>query len=306
MLLIMDNAEHLLTEQLFVEILQHAPRIKVLVTSRESLNLREEWAYEVKGLALPASEVENIEGSDAVALFVQCARRAHAGFRLTDEDRAAAVRLCQLVEGVPLGIELAAAWMRTLELADIVREIERSLDFLNATWRDLPERHRSLRAVFDHSWNMLSPEEQTTLSRLTPFHGGFHRQAAEQVAQASLPVLASLVAKSIIHRRGGAQSARSSPFGRYEMHELIRHYAEERMVECGQCDAACQAHFHYFFAGRSRAALTACAVDGNRPTRSTTPAAAFQWSLKPIEPIDDIVQESSPRGRLPVWKRRDH
>jgi len=315
MLLIMDNAEHLLDGAgLFVEILQHAPGIKVLVTSRESLNLREEWAYEVKGLALPASEVENIEGSDAVALFVQCARRAHAGFRLTDGDRAAAVRLCQLVEGVPLGIELAAAWMRTLELAEIVREIERSLDFLNATWRDLPERHRSLRAVFDHSWNMLSPEEQTTLSRLTPFHGGFHRQAAEQVAQASLPVLASLVAKSIIHRRGGAQSARSSPFGRYEMHELIRHYAEERMVECGQCDAACQAHFHYFlrFAEEAEPQLTGPAQVTwlNRlDEEHDNLRAALEWSLKPIEPIDAVLAQESLRlvGALYLfWKRRDH
>lgn len=322
MLLIMDNVEHLLLKDflpgnlagLFLEILQHAPKVRLLVTSREQLNLREESVYEVKGLAVPESKVQDVERYDAVALFVHRARRAQAGFRLNDNDRATVVRLCQLVEGVPLAIELAAAWVRTLTLAEIVREIERNLDFLNATYRDLPERHRSLRAVFNHSWNMLSLDEQITLSRLSVFHGGFHRQAAEQVAGATLPMLASLVAKSLIRHHGGRHSARQSPFGRYEMHELVRHYAEERLVERGECDDPCREHFRYFlrFAEEAEPKLVGIEqvawLDRLEEERDNL-HAALEWSLKPVEPWDEALIEESLRlvGALVLfWKRRDH
>lgn len=315
MLLIMDNVEQVLSGVgVFLEILQHAPEVKLLVTSREQLNLREEWVYEIKGLTVPESEVQEVEQYDAVALFVQRARRAHTGFRLSDNDRAAVVRLCQLVGGVPLAIELAAAWVRTLTLVEIVREIERSLDFLNTNWRDLPERHRSLRAVFNHSWNMLSVDEQTTLSRLSVFHGRFHRQAAEQVAGATLPMLASLVAKSLIRHYGGGHSARQSSFGQYEMHELVRHYAEERLVERGECDAGCLEHFSYFlrFAEEAEPKLVGTEqvawLDRLEEERDNL-QAALEWSLKPVEPVDGALIQESLRlaGALFLfWKRRDH
>jgi len=117
-----------------------------------------------------------------------------------------------------LGIELAAAWVPVLTCREIAREIERSLDFLATSGRDVPERHRSLRAVFDHSWNLLSAEERAALCRLSVFRGSFGRQPAEQAAGVSLPLLTALVNKSLLRR---------DEAGRYSLQKLIRQYAAD-------------------------------------------------------------------------------
>ena len=152
---------------------------------------------------------------------MQRARRAHVRFEATLADYPAIVRICRLVDGMPLGIELAAAWVRTLACDEIAPEIERGLDFLRVSTRDLPARHRSMRAVFDHSWKLLSSEEQTVLLRLTVFQGGFRREAAEVVAEATLAALSALVTKSLIRRSGA---------GRYDLHDL--HPAVRRGTSC--------------------------------------------------------------------------
>lgn len=225
-LLLADNLEQLLTEpgiELLAELLSNASQVKLLATSRESLGLQEEWAFQVQGLPIPDNlSAEGSAQNTSVELFLQRARRAHVGFNATREDYPVIVRICQLVDGNPLGIELAAAWVRTLSCDEIAKEIERGLDFLRVSARDLPPRHRSMRAVFDHSWKLLTEEEQRVLSRLSVFRGGFRREAAEQVAEATLPVLSTLVTKSLIHRSGA---------GRYDLHELIRQYAAERFTE---------------------------------------------------------------------------
>jgi transcriptional regulator with XRE-family HTH domain len=154
MLLVLDNAEHLLEcAGLFAEILARAAGVKLLVTSRERLNLQSEWVYVTPGLPTPPpDQLARAMDYDAVKLFVQRARRARADFVLDGEETAAAVRICQLVEGMPLGIELAAAWVTVLSCQEIAQEIGRTLDFLQTSLRDLPSRQRSLRAAFDHSW----------------------------------------------------------------------------------------------------------------------------------------------------------
>lgn len=216
-LLLLDNLEHLLKDQsmavLLAELLQQLPRIKLLATSRETLNIQGEWVFEVHGLPVP--ENENIEGT-SVELFLQRARRTYVGFNPTGNDYAAILRICHLMDGMPLGVELAAAWVRTLSCAEIADEIKRGLDFLSVSGRDLPTRHRSVRAVFDHSWKLLTREEQSVLLRLSIFRGGFRREAAEQVAEATLSILSALVTKSLIRRSGEE---------RYDLHELIRQYA---------------------------------------------------------------------------------
>ena len=249
MLLILDNVEQLLTEEplqaqiveLVLEILHRAPGVKLLVTSREVLNLQEEWVFEVRGLSFP--ETEQAESSDeyaAVALFMQRARRALPGFAFDQADLAGVARLCRLVDGMPLAIELAATWLRTLTPAAIAQEIESSLDFLSASVRDLPERHRSMRVVFDRSWQSLSAREQQVLCRLSVFRGGFSRQAAEQVAGASLPVLSTLVNRTLVRRAAA---------GRYELHELIRQYSATYLTADPQAHAAVQKrHYDYFLA----------------------------------------------------------
>jgi predicted ATPase/transcriptional regulator with XRE-family HTH domain len=223
LLLIMDNLEHLLGDTAVVDIIAElitlSTEVKLLVTSRESLGLHAETVYEVDGLPIPQST----DGTGtAVELFLQRARRAHVSFDATSEDYPAIVRICRLVNGMPLGIELAAAWVRTLSCEEIAAEIEQGLDFLSVSAKDLPARHRSMRAVFDHSWHLLTEEERSVLLRLSVFRGGFSREAAQKVAGASLQILSTLVTKSLVRRTGT---------GRYDQHELVRQYAAARLQE---------------------------------------------------------------------------
>lgn len=243
-LLVLDNVEHLLSGAgLFAEILERAPKVTLLVTSRERLNLLGEWVFEIQGLPVPpAGQAEHLDDYSATALFVQSARRARAGFELKAEERLAAARICRMVEGMPLGIELAAAWVPILSCREIAREIERNLDFLATSLRDVPARHRSLRAVFDHSWKLLAPEERSVLSRLAVLQGGFTREAAEEVADASLHLLAALTSKSLV-RRAETQA------GRYDLHEVVRQYALAHLKEDSQPEATTRdRHAGYYLA----------------------------------------------------------
>jgi DNA-binding SARP family transcriptional activator/predicted ATPase len=249
MLLILDNVEQLLVEdppqagfvELMLAILARAPGVKLLVTSREVLDLQGEWVVEVGGLAFPgAGQTARPDGHAAVALFMQRAGHASPGLALREADLAGIARICRLVEGMPLAIELAATWSRVLSPAEIAQEIEGSLDLLSASVRDLPERHRSMRVVFDQTWQRLSAEEQQVLSRLSVFRGGFSRGAAEQVAGATLPVLSTLVNRTLIRRAAA---------GRYDLHELVRQYSAGRLAADPGAQAAAQRrHFDHFLA----------------------------------------------------------
>jgi predicted ATPase len=254
MLLILDNVEHLLIEgflqanivELILEILRCAPGVKLLVTSREVLNLQEEWVFEVGGLAFPDTEqTGRLDEYAAVALFIQRARRASPGFAFQEADLAAIAHICRLVEGMPLAIELAATWLRVLSPADIAQEIEGSLDALSASVRDLPERHRSMRVVFDRSWQRLSAKEQQVLSQLSVFRGVFSRQAAEQVAGASLPVLSTLVNRTLLRRAAA---------GRYQLHVLVRQYSAAHLAADPQAHAAAQKRHYDCFVALAEAA----------------------------------------------------
>jgi DNA-binding SARP family transcriptional activator/predicted ATPase len=248
-LLIMDNFEHLLDGLNFVvEILQTASDVKILATSRATLNLQGEHLLPVPGMDLPQWEVPSdaaVTLADAaqysaVELFLQSACRAQPGFALSDDNVADVIRICRLVEGMPLGIVLAAAWVGVLTPAEIASEIGQSLEFLVAELRDLPERQRSMRAAFDRSWSLLSERERKVFQRLSVFRGGFTRQAARQVAAASLRELRALVEKSLLQR---------DPQGRYSVHELLRQYAADRLAEVpAEWEAAKDRHSAYFAA----------------------------------------------------------
>jgi predicted ATPase/DNA-binding SARP family transcriptional activator len=239
LLLVLDNFEHLLSEApLLAELLRQAPGVTILVTSRERLSLQGEWLLQLGGLPFPTHDAAGAaEDSSAVELFLQSARRVLAGFAPAADEQAAIALICRLVEGMPLAIELAAAWVRALSCAEIAQEIQRSLAILTTSLRDVPARHRSLRAVFDHSWDLLSPPEHSALRRLAVFQGGFRREAALQVAGASLPLLAALVDKSLL-QRGVA--------GQYSMHELARQYAWEQLQQAGEHEGVRRQHMHYF------------------------------------------------------------
>ena len=223
-LLLLDNFEHLLNKATFLsELLSEAPSVKLLVTSREALNLQQEWLYPLRGLPVPPGPAaDDIGKYGAVALFRERARRMRPDFSLDDERRAV-VRICRLVEGLPLALELAASWTRTLACTEIADEIERNLDFLSRPLRDVPARHRSMQAVFDQMWALVPEEERRVFRQLSVFRGGFQREAAEEVAGATLSVLSTLVDKCMVRREGC-----------YHVHELLRQFGEEKLQAAPQ------------------------------------------------------------------------
>ncbi len=223
-LLVLDNAEHLLDGVgVLTEILKECPQVKLLVTSRERLSLLSEWVFEIEGLPVPLNDqVEQFAAYSSVALFLQSARRVSAGFELREDEQPWVLKICQTMEGIPLGIELSAAWVGLLSCREIAQEIKQNFDFLSVSMRDLSERHRSLRATLDHSWKLLNDEEKLTLSRLSVFRGSFGREAAQSICGASLAVLSSLRNKSLLYRTDRDD---------YSLHEIISQYASLKLAE---------------------------------------------------------------------------
>lgn len=252
MLLVLDNYEHLLAAQpnegdatipLYADfidkVLVRAPHVKLLVTSRERLNLQQEWLYSVEGLAFPRTgHVEDLATYDAVVLFADRMTRVQPKFSVLAESDSVR-KICRLVEGMPLGLELAASWGRFISCQEIAQEIERGLDFLETTLRNVPARHRSIRAVLDYSWRLLTDDEKLVLARLSVFQGSFTRSAATKVANSTLHALLSLVDKSLLRRR--------EQDGRYEIHELLRQFAAEKLMDVpGEPAQTQQRHAQYY------------------------------------------------------------
>src|SRR3954453_21237487 len=237
-LLVLDNFEHLIEASGFLnEVIERTANVELLITSRERLSLQSEWAFDVEGLGLAEDE----KGSaSAVRLFFERARQVEPNFALDDAGDLQATRICRLVDGLPLGIELAASWVSVLSGAEIADEIEANIDFLATSMRDVPERHRSLRAAIDQSWRLLTDEQRSAFSRLSVFRGSFDRTAAIAVTGADLRLLSELVAKSLLRR---------PDFGRFELHELLRQYAAEQLTASpGEEAAARERHARHYAA----------------------------------------------------------
>jgi len=220
LLLLLDNFEHLVEGAEVLEtLLSAAPKLKLLVTSRVALERRAEWLFDVEGLSYPPLEADEPLGSfDAVKLFLNRAERLSATFVPQGETLHAVAELTRRVEGLPLALELAAPWTRSLSVRELLHKLDADLGLLAHPLRDLPERHRSLRAVFDLSWGRLTNGEQEALEKLSVFPGGFTLEAAEQVAGVHLALLLSLINHSLVRR---------SPEGRFTIHELVRQYAAD-------------------------------------------------------------------------------
>jgi len=241
LLLVMDNFEHLLDGvEIVSEILQAAPGIKILTTSRERLNLQSETMLQISGMDFPEQTgVEDTLTYDAVTLFIQSANKVRPDFDPSPAELREIANICQLVGGMPLAIELAAAWLHILNVDEIKTELEKDLDILATEVRDAPTRHRSIRAVFDHSWSMLDQDEREMFMCLSVFRGGFTREAAQQVAGSSLRQLASLVDKSFL--------SHDPATNRQEIHELLRQYAEEHLEKTPETSvSAHEAHAAYY------------------------------------------------------------
>lgn len=223
MLLLFDNFEHLLSgTEFIVQLLQGAPNLRILATSRERLGIPGEQLFPLQGLELGQPDrAANATTSAAVQLFCQRAKAVLPGLEFDENELAHVAQLCQLVGGMPLAIDLAAGWIEILSPAEIVAEVRRSLDFLATDRRSGPESHRSMRAVFESTWQRLEERERAVFAQLAIFRGGFRREAAEAIAEASLRLLSALVGKALIqHDRKG---------GRYTIHELLRQFAEEKL-----------------------------------------------------------------------------
>ncbi len=238
MLLLLDNFEHVLDgTALVTTLLAYAPGVTILVTSREALRLQEEWLYPLHGMATPPSVYSTlIEDYDAVQLFLSHARRVQPQFELA-HDPESVIRICSMTAGLPLAIELAAAWLKGLSTAHIAQAMQRNLDFLAATTRNGEERHRSMRAVLDQSWALLSDNERRIFARLSIFPAGFTGAAAAHVAEASFASLAALVEQSLV------QLTVSDRFG---IHELLRQYGMEKLEAYGETAATYARHSRYF------------------------------------------------------------
>ncbi len=249
LLLVLDNFEQLVNEPVaaFVrQLLDRAPALKLLITSRVRLHLQGEQLYGMQGLAVPITATQSATPSVAevatyssVQLFLATVQRSQQSYSLSAADAAAVTTICQLVQGMPLALELAAAWINVLTVAEIAIELARNLDFLASDAHDLPLRQRSMRAVFETSWCLLTAAEQRVFQQLSVFRGGFTGEAAETVAGASLSLLMGLMHKAFLYRASDK---------RFEVHELLRQFAQEQLWHNQELHQTQQRHTGYFVA----------------------------------------------------------
>ncbi len=215
MLLVLDNFEHLLKGiDLVLELLETGPELNLLVTSREPLGLAAEWVLPLKGLPFATHGKH-----EAATLFVDRAKRLDLSFS-ADDEQPCIHKICNLVEGLPLALELASAWIRVISCNEIAAEIEGNIDILETDLPIVPDHQRSIRAVFAYSWSLLTDPEKEGFSKLAIFRGGFDRSAAEKVAGVNLRTLTTLIDKSLLQKESG---------GRYRIHPLLQEFGLEQL-----------------------------------------------------------------------------
>ena len=222
LLLVMDSFEAVLPGVTWVsEVLRVAPEVKFLVTSRASLNIRNEQVFTLEGMPVPeVDELERVEQYDAVQLFLTFARHRQSTFTLDKRSYPDMVSICRLLHGLPLGLLLASSWVESYSLNEIAEQIEHNLDFLEVDWCDIPARQRSLQATFEYSWDLLSEEEQRFFTAMAVFNGSFSIQAVRRVAGASARLLQSLVDKCLVNHTAA---------GRYQIHDLVHQFAIQHL-----------------------------------------------------------------------------
>ena len=276
LLLVLDNFEQLLASASRVGTLSaQFPEMKLLVTSREPLHLAAEYEYPVA----PLRERE------AIALFVERATAAKPDFT----DDGAVLEICQRLDCLPLALELAAARVKVLSAAELLKRLDRRLPILTGGSRDAPERQRTLRATIAWSYELLAADEQRAFSRLAVFAGGCTLEAAEQACEVSLDTVAALIDKSLLRREGD----------RYFMLETIGEYALERLEESGELRWWRQRHADYYLEqARSverliRSPQAAGAVDQLQPEHDNF-RAAIAW-------LSDHTDTSDQPLRLAMW-----
>ncbi len=246
-LLVLDTCEHLVipAAELAAELLRACPGLRLVATSRQALGVEGELAWTVPSLSVPEPgrswTLDDLGGLESVQLFVERARLADSGYALTEENADAVARICALLDGIPLALELAAAWSRLITPAQIVERLDERFAFLTRAPRAAVPRHRTLKAAVDWSYERLSRPEQTLLRRLSVFAGSFDIDSCESVClgkglpeQRLLGVLAALVDKSMVEVLPGA--------ARYRLLDTIRQYAHDRLLESDEAAALARQH----------------------------------------------------------------
>jgi predicted ATPase/DNA-binding SARP family transcriptional activator len=256
LLLLLDNCEHLLEAcaALAEHLLQHCPHLRILATSRQALGPAGEVAWLVPALAYPATgtvaDAADLSRYEAVQLFAARARAHRPAFALNDANAGAVARICRQLDGIPLALELAAARLGALSVAEVAGRLGDRFALLSGGSRMALPRHQTLRATLDWSWELLGEGERRLLRRLTVFAGGWALEAAEAVLGADdglpagevLDVLADLVAKSLV------QVTEREGQSRYGLLEMVRQYARERLEASGEAATLHDRHLAYYLA----------------------------------------------------------
>ncbi len=250
-LMVLDNCEHVLgaVAPLVSRIERQCPRNVILATSREGLAIDGEQILALPPLdaGQPGEDIERLIHTDAISLFVERARQVKADFALSDNNSRAVVDICQRLDGVPLAIELAAARVMALSPAELLRRLDRRFQVLSGGRRSAIERHATLRAAIDWSYDLLESAEQRLLARLSVFSGGCTLEAIEEICSgdpverdAVIDLVAGLVARSLV-------VAEDSDMGtRYHLLETIRQYGEERLADCREAEALQARHVAFY------------------------------------------------------------
>ena len=241
LLLILDNFEHLVDGADFIyTLLQRAPQVKVLITSRQSLNLQAELLWALEGLATPPLAAATTLSPadllcyDGITLFVERAQRVDHTFQLAQSNQADILQICHFLQGLPLALELAAALLRHSSCDELWQRLRQDYTALAVNQRDLPPRHRTVTDLFDYSWQILTTAQATTLAACAIFPQSFTAEAAAAVANATHTILAALIDQSLIKQSGD---------GRFELHELVRHYAATQLAHDPQAAAQCRQRY---------------------------------------------------------------
>ncbi|HSK65987.1 MAG TPA: helix-turn-helix domain-containing protein [Anaerolineales bacterium] len=263
-LLILDNCEHILdaSAHLADKLLKHCPQLRILATSREALGILGEIVYHMPSLGLPDLQrtLDALREYESVRLFEERARLARPGFNLTMENASSVARICSRLDGIPLAIELAAARVNLFSTAQIAARLDDRFNLLTGGSRTALPRQQTLRASIDWSWNLLTDPERALLRRLTIFAGGWTLEAAESVCstkgsiepQDVVDLMTQLVAKSLV-----IAIDQPGPERRFHLHETIRQYAHEKLIEAGEQENIRGQLLKYLLdlSGRAEAAL---------------------------------------------------
>ena len=241
MLLVLDGFEHVLTGcERVAELLETNRGLVILTTTRQRLDLPGEWVFGLGGLDTPPPYMDKqMQAYSAVALFCRCAQQVDQSFKMTDANQASIGEICRLVDGLPLALRLAAAWVRSLSCAEIAAEIRRGLDILSGQSRPgIEGSQSSVRAVFEQSWNQLDRPDQEVFQSLSVFRGGFDRAAAQHVAGATIETLTRLVDCSLL---------RMSHEARYDLHDLLSQFGAEKLQQAGTEAATRRRYFEWYY-----------------------------------------------------------